>query len=273
MPITRLKLVLAIGLLAASRASLACSWQDPLSCVQDLKQAVTSPAPSRAAPPAKTQTASLPQAPIQATLQQDAECPLFDLLSSCKREQERKQQQARDEAVYQDQLKGAVARRTGRIQGSWVAGSAEAACSEAKFDLRSDNGLRCIRDVQQKYDEYRSRLQAGNAKIGSCREWAIAKGSRWEAAQSDLQIEREQSVTPVMFKGEVESGKNGTLTIKHFSDNACVNISAETFVLNHKNLKVGQELQGYGLQTGRQMIAMVDGQRTAIPVIEAACLE
>jgi hypothetical protein len=209
-----------------------------------------------------------------ATQAEESECNGPDPFGTCKARLERKQQLAQDEARYQQRLTVALARRTGLHPGAWYAGTPEAACKEAQFDAYTEAGQRCISDVSRRYAELKEKLRSGAEKIGSCREWAISKGSRWEAAQTDMRLDSmAEIVTPVVFRGEVEEGKNGTLTIRHAADNACVSVNANTVVIHKSSLMVGQELHGYGLQTGRQIVAQINGQSTRVPVIEAACLE
>jgi hypothetical protein len=258
-----IRTLLTLSLLLCTGASQACSWQDPLSCVNTLTESISSAA--------KAVSARATTKPEQLA-GTEAPCPFFDM-GACHEQRALKAQHDLDESRYQQQLQIASAHRIGGTQDDGWVNSASSACSEAHFDLHSDDGQRCLQDVDQQYAKYTSRLRSGQEKIVSCREWAISKGAKWEAAQADMQLDADQAVTPVMFKGEVESGKGGQLTIKHYSDSACVSVGHETFVLNRASLRVGQELRGYGMQTGKQMVAMIDGQSIKVPVIEAACLE
>jgi hypothetical protein len=304
-----IKIVIALALLLGSGASQACSIWDPLACIKDLVHPVQTPAASASSTPAAPATANSAQAATPAvsktpavsqTAASNPPCPFFGLFGCdngkagrsdqarsdeqecqgpdpfgfCKARQERKQQQAQDEISYQQRMNLAFTRRTGQHQGSWYADSPESACREAQFDPYTEAGQRCIRDISHKYAELQEKLRTGREKISSCREWAISKGAKWESAQTDMRLDAiAEIVTPVMFRGEVEGGKNGTLTIRHDADNACVSVNASTVVIHKTSLRVGQELRGYGLQTGRQVVQQIDGQPTRVPVIEAACLE
>jgi len=258
------KKFLPLALLLVAGASHACSWQDPLSCVSAVTQSISAAAKSVSTTATASNQTLAPGA--------EAPCPLFDF-GACREQRTLSAQRAIEENNYQQQLQIASARRTASTQDDGWVNSANSACSAAHFDLHTDAGQRCLQDVDKRYAEYSNRLRSGQEKIVSCREWAISKGVKWEAAQADMQLDPDQAVTPVMFKGEVEGGKDGQLTIKHYADNACVSVGRETFVLNRANLRVGHELRGYGMQTGKQMVAMIDGQSVKVPVIEAACLE
>jgi len=276
MQTSNIKITLAVLLLTLTTASSAGSLLDFFSFKTSSTETT----------PAKQTQAACPlfgifgcdnQASTTDAVAQEAPCPRFDVFDCKKGREEQaalKQQQMQAEAIYQNQLQIALSRRAGQAQEAWYANSAESACQEAAFKPGSENSQRCVVDVERKYQDLKNKLRAGSEKIVSCREWAIAKGAKWESAQADMQLESQgEMVTPIMFSGEVSSGNKGSLTIKHYGDNACVSIKGETLVLQRASLNIGKEIRGYGMQTGQQMVAMVDGQKIRIPVIEAACLE